>query len=71
MNFNDIIDSDLPDNKVVLFLVVMDGTYDLMPGYRKNNQFYFPDSYPMAPDIKPEKWTELPQLQQGDKFSWE
>mgnify|MGYP003587851447 CR=1 FL=1 len=74
MNFKRIADPDVvfTDGKVVMFLTVdMEGRYDFMPGYRKDNQYFYPDGYPLAPDFKTVEWSELPKLPDGCLYVWE
>lgn len=74
MNFTKIADGNagLVDDKVVMFMIVdADGKYDFAPGFRRDNQYFFPDGYPMATEVRPVEWAFLPQLPQGCQYSWE
>ena len=75
MNFTKIADNnpELVDGKVVLFMYVDsdDGKYDFAPGFRKNNQYFYPDNWPMPIEMKPVEWTSLPKLPPGCLYTWE
>ena len=72
MTFKLINESKPQESKVVILLYVNnDGKYDILPGYLKDNQYFYPDSYPFVDEFRPVAWHDLPELPVDCTYTWQ